>query len=147
MVTDRIDLDDQIWETFEACGKSAKRAKSGEELMRLIKEGKASVITTVINKFDTVQNKYGLEDTSPNIFVLVDEGHRTNYGATHAIMKRVLPNACYIAFTGTPLLKKEKNTARKFGGLIHSYPLRKATVEDKAVLPLLYEGQIGRAHV
>lgn len=142
LVTDRIDLDDQIWETFEACGKSAKRAKSGEELMRLIKDGKASVITTVINKFDTVQNKYGLEDTSPNIFVLVDEGHRTNYGATHAIMKRVLPNACYIAFTGTPLLKKEKNTARKFGGLIHSYPLRKATVEDKAVLPLLYEGRI-----
>ncbi len=142
LVTDRIDLDDQIWETFEACGKSAKRAKSGEELMRLIKESKASVITTVINKFDTVQNKYGLEDTSPNIFVLVDEGHRTNYGATHAIMKRVLPNACYLAFTGTPLLKKEKNTARKFGGLIHSYPLRKATVEDKAVLPLLYEGRI-----
>jgi len=142
LVTDRIDLDDQIWETFEACGKSAKRAKSGEELMRLIKEDKASVITTVINKFETVKNKYGLEDPNPNIFVLVDEGHRTNYGATHAMMKRVLPNACYIAFTGTPLLKKEKNTARKFGGLIHSYPLRQATVDDKAVLPLLYEGRI-----
>jgi len=147
LVTDRIDLDDQIWETFEACGKSAKRAKSGEELMRLIQAGKASVITTVINKFDTVQNKYGLKDTNPNIFVLVDEGHRTNYGATHAIMKRVLPNACYIAFTGTPLLKKEKNTARKFGGLIHSYPLRQATVEDKAVLPLLYEGRIANLEI
>jgi len=147
LVTDRIDLDDQIWETFDACGKSAKRAKSGEELMRLIKEAKASVITTVINKFDTVQNKYGLEDTNPNIFVLVDEGHRTNYGATHAIMKRVLPNACYIAFTGTPLLKKEKNTAQKFGGLIHSYPLRQATVEDKAVLPLLYEGRIANLEI
>jgi len=147
LVTDRIDLDDQIWETFDACGKSAKRAKSGEDLMRLIKDAKASVITTVINKFDTVQNKYGLQDTSPDIFVLVDEGHRTNYGATHAIMKRVLPNACYIAFTGTPLLKKEKNTARKFGGLIHSYPLRQATVEDKAVLPLLYEGRIANLEI
>ncbi len=147
LVTDRIDLDDQIWETFEACGKSAKRAKSGEELMRLIKEAKASIITTVINKFDTVQNKYGLKDTNPNIFVLVDEGHRTNYGATHAIMKRVLPNACYLAFTGTPLLKKERNTAQKFGGLIHSYPLRQATVEDKAVLPLLYEGRIANLEI
>lgn len=147
LVTDRTDLDDQIWTTFEACGKSAIRAKSGEDLMRLISEGKASIITTVINKFDTVQNKYGLQDTNPNIFVLVDEGHRTNYGATHAIMRRVFPNACYIAFTGTPLLKKEKNTARKFGGLIHSYPLRKATVEDKAVLPLLYEGRIANLDI
>ena len=147
LVTDRVDLDDQIWTTFEACGKSSVRAKSGEELMRLLKEGKASIITTVINKFDTVQNKYGLQDDNPNIFVLVDEGHRTNYGATHAIMRRVLPNACYIAFTGTPLLKKEKNTSRKFGGIIHSYPLRQATVEDKAVLPLLYEGRIANLDI
>lgn len=147
LVTDRTDLDDQIWTTFEACGKSAVRAKSGEDLMRLISDGKASIITTVINKFDTVQNKYGLEDPNPNIFVLVDEGHRTNYGATHAIMRRVFPNACYIAFTGTPLLKKEKNTARKFGGIIHSYPLRQATVEDKAVLPLLYEGRIANLDI
>jgi len=147
LVTDRTDLDDQIWTTFGACGKSAVRARSGEELMRLISDGKASIITTVINKFDTVQNKYGLEDPNPNIFVLVDEGHRTNYGATHAIMRRVLPNACYIAFTGTPLLKKEKNTARRFGGIIHSYPLRQATVEDKAVLPLLYEGRIANLDI
>ncbi|MFK5948470.1 MAG: HsdR family type I site-specific deoxyribonuclease [Methylococcales bacterium] len=142
LVTDRIDLDDQIWETFEACGKTAIRAKTGEHLVRLIKEAKASVITTVIDKFDTVMTKHGVNDSSPNIFILVDEGHRSNYSSIAAKMRRVFSNGCFIGFTGTPLLKKDKNTSRKFGGIIHSYPLRQATVEDHAVTPLLYEGRI-----
>lgn len=141
IVTDRIDLDDQIWETFGACGKEAQKATTGENLMRLITEGKASVITTIINKFQTVRGKYGVREEDPNIFVLVDESHRSNYGATAAQMRRVFPNACYIGFTGTPLLKKEKETARKFGGFIHSYTMRQA-VEDEAVAPLLYEGRM-----
>ena len=141
IVTDRVDLDDQIWRTFEACGKEAARANTGEHLVRLISEGKAGVITTVINKFKTVKGKYGLKDPNPNIFVLVDESHRTNYGTTATQMRRVFTNACYIGFTGTPLLKIEKNTARKFGGFIHPYTMRQA-VEDKAVVPLLYEGRM-----
>jgi type I restriction enzyme, R subunit len=141
IVTDRVDLDDQIWRTFEACGKTAQKATTGEHLMRLITEGKASVITTIINKFSTVRGKYGVKDPNPNIFVLVDESHRTNYGTTAAQMRRVFPNACYIGFTGTPLLKAEKSTARKFGGFIHSYTMREA-VEDEAVAPLLYEGRM-----
>lgn len=141
IVTDRIDLDDQIWQTFEACGKSAKKATTGENLFRLIREGKASVITTIINKFQTVKGKYGVRDENPNIFVLVDESHRTNYGTIAAQMRRVFPNACYLGFTGTPLLKKEKSTARKFGGFIHSYTMREA-VEDGTITPLLYEGRM-----
>lgn len=141
IVTDRIDLDDQIWRTFEACGKSAKQATSGENLVRLISEGKASVVTAVINKFQMVRSKHGVKDGNPNIFVLVDESHRSNYGAIAAQMRRVFPNACYLGFTGTPLLKKEKTTATKFGGFIHSYTMREA-VEDKAVAPLLYEGRM-----
>ncbi len=141
IVTDRVDLDDQIWRTFEACGKSAAKAATGEHLVRLITEGKASVVTTIINKFQTVRGKHGVRDESPNIFVLVDESHRSNYGAIAAQMRRVFPNACYLGFTGTPLLKKEKETARKFGGFIHSYTMREA-VADKAVLPLLYEGRM-----
>jgi type I restriction enzyme R subunit len=109
--------------------------------MRLITEGKASVITTIINKFSTVRGKYGIKDSSPNIFVLVDESHRTNYGTTAAQMRRVFTHACYIGFTGTPLLKSEKSTARKFGGFIHSYTMREA-VDDEAVAPLLYEGRM-----
>jgi len=141
IVTDRVDLDDQIWRTFSACGKTAAKANTGEHLVRLITEGKASVITTIINKFNTVKGKYGVTDTNPNIFVLVDESHRTNYGTTAAQMRRVFRNACYLGFTGTPLLKIEKSTARKFGGFIHSYTMRQA-VEDEAVAPLLYEGRM-----
>lgn len=141
IVTDRVDLDDQIWRTFGACGKTAEKANTGEHLVRLITEGKASVITTIINKFSTVKGKYGVTDTNPNIFVLVDESHRTNYGTTAAQMRRVFSHACYLGFTGTPLLKIEKSTARKFGGFIHSYTMRQA-VEDEAVAPLLYEGRM-----
>ena len=141
IVTDRIDLDDQIWRTFEACGKTAKKATTGEHLMRLITDDKTGVITTIINKFSTVRGKYGIKDPNPNIFVLVDESHRTNYGATAAQMRRVFTHACYIGFTGTPLLKTEKSTARKFGGFIHSYTMREA-VEDEAIVPLLYEGRM-----
>jgi type I restriction enzyme R subunit len=141
IVTDRVDLDDQIWRTFGACGKTAAKATTGEHLMRLITEGKASVITTIINKFSTVKGKYDVTDNNPNIFVLVDESHRTNYGTTAAQMRRVFSNACYLGFTGTPLLKTEKSTARKFGGFIHSYTMRQA-VEDEAVAPLLYEGRM-----
>jgi type I restriction enzyme R subunit len=141
IVTDRIDLDNQIWRTFDACGKSAEKATTGEHLVRLITEGKASVITTIINKFQTVRSKHGVKEESPNIFVLVDESHRSNYGTIAAQMRRVFPNACYLGFTGTPLLKKEKETAGKFGGFIHSYTMREA-VADKAVVPLLYEGRM-----
>ncbi len=141
IVTDRVDLDDQIWRTFEACGKTAMKANTGEHLMRLITEGKVGVITTIINKFATVRGKYGVRDANPNIFVLVDESHRTNYGTTAAQMRRVFTHACYIGFTGTPLLKAEKSTAAKFGGFIHSYTMREA-VQDEAVTPLLYEGRM-----
>jgi len=141
IVTDRVDLDDQIWRTFEACGKNAERATTGKHLVRLITEGKASVITAIINKFSTVRSKHDLTDSNPNIFVLVDESHRTNYGTTATQMRRVFKNACYLGFTGTPLLKAEKSTANKFGGFIHSYSMREA-VEDEAVAPLLYEGRM-----
>ena len=86
----------------------------------------------------------GLSESS-NVFVLVGESHRSQYGLAHAKMRQVFPNACYIGFTGTPLLKKEKSTATKFGGFIHSYPMRQA-VEDKAVTPILYEGRMSELH-
>lgn len=141
IVTDRVDLDDQIWRTFEACGKSPKQANTGEHLVELITGGKANVVTTIINKFQTVGGKHGVKDDNPNIFVLVDESHRSNYGEIAAQMRRVFTNACYIGFTGTPLLKAEKETAAKFGGFIHSYTMREA-VGDGAVAPLLYEGRL-----
>jgi len=140
LVTDRVNLDKQISDTFKACGKSAVKATSGKNLGELIQDAKADIITSVIDKFETAARD-GVRDASSDIFVLVDESHRSQYGTSHAKMKQVFKNACYIGFTGTPLLKKDKGTADRFGGFIHKYTMRQA-VEDGAVVPLLYEGRI-----
>ncbi len=139
IVTDRKDLDKQIHNTFNNSEVKAERAKSGRNLIELLQSGK-SVITTLIHKFEKVKNEK-VELPDANIFILVDESHRTQGGDMHKAMKKVFPNACYIGFTGTPLMKKEKNSFAKFGGEIHRYTINQA-VEDKAVLPLLYEGRL-----
>jgi type I restriction enzyme, R subunit len=140
LVTDRIDLDDQIWATFHSCGKEPVKATTGRHLLELLAQKNAAVITTVIDKFETAVKASNYQSDSNNIFALVDESHRSQYGETNARMRRVLPNACYIGFTGTPLKKKDKNTAAKFGGVIDAYKIDEA-VRDKAVVPLLYEGR------
>ena len=145
LVTDRVDLDDQIYKTFLACQKHVVRATSGEHLLELIERNRATIITTIIDKFDAASRRRQVKDESHDIFVLVDESHRSQYGISHAKMRNVFPNACYIGFTGMPLLKKEKSTAQIFGGFIHTYSMRKA-VEDGAVTPLLYEGRMSELH-
>lgn len=140
LVTDRINLDAQIWGTFKDCGKSVVRATSGKHLLELVRSEKVDIIATVINKFETVAVEM-IRDDNPNVFVLVDESHRSQYGEIHSKMRQVFRRACYIGFTGTPLTKGEKATALKFGSFIHKYPMRLA-VEDKAVVPLLYEGRM-----
>ncbi|WP_462106440.1 type I restriction endonuclease subunit R [Campylobacter concisus] len=138
VVTDRIDLDGQIHETFENTDVKAGRASSGSDLIEKLQSG-ISVITTLVHKFEKVKNqKVVIRDG--DIFVLVDESHRTQGGDLHKAMKKALPLACYIGFTGTPLLKREKNSFAKFGGEIHRYTIDDA-VKDGAVLPLLYEGR------
>lgn len=146
VVTDRIDLDRQIYNTFRSCGKVVEKAKSGSDLIELLQDKGNEIITTIIDKFQTATKNTSFIDNSENIFVLVDESHRSQYGTAHINMKRVLPNACYIGFTGTPLMKNEKSTARKFGGFIHKYTIDQA-VKDGAVLPLLYEGRSAQLSV
>lgn len=138
VVTDRIDLDEQIHETFKNTDIKAGRASNGSDLIEKL-QGGVSVITTLVHKFEKVQSqKVVIRDS--DIFVLVDESHRTQGGDLHKAMKKALPLACYIGFTGTPLLKREKNSFAKFGGEIHRYTIDDA-VKDGAVLPLLYEGR------
>ncbi|MBN2693300.1 type I restriction endonuclease subunit R [bacterium] len=140
VVTDRVDLDEQIHKTFENSDIKAGRATSGSDLIEKLQSG-ISVITTLVHKFEKVRNsKIIINDN--NIFVLVDESHRTQGGDLHNAMKKALPLACYLGFTGTPLLKKEKNrnSFLKFGGEIHRYTIDDA-VKDGAILPLLYEGR------
>ena len=140
LVTDRVDLDDQIYKTFHHCGTQPIQAKTGRHLEQLLKDNKARIITTVIDKFELAVSKVGVRNEHPDIFVLVDESHRGQFGELHAKMRQALPNACFIGFTGTPVMKKDKSTIDRFGGLIDAYTLEQA-VQDKAVVPLLYEGR------
>jgi type I restriction enzyme R subunit len=139
VVTDRIDLDEQISKTFKNCGKDTHKATSGRHLLSLLRQGKAEVITTVLGKFEKPQTG-GYKEESANVFVLIDESHRSQYGSANVKMQQVLPNACFVAFTGTPLMKKDKTTISRFGGYIDKYTIDQA-VEDGAVVPLLYEGR------
>lgn len=144
VVTDRKSLDKQIERTFRHCGKEVRRARTGTELATLLQDAKTEVVTALVNKFKTTAERGLASVESADLFVLVDESHRTQYGTLHALMRKVLPNACYVGFTGTPLSSREKNTARKFGGLIEpAYTIRQA-VADGAVVPLLYEGRHAR---
>ena len=140
LVTDRIDLNTQITETFQKCQVPVQEAQTGKELVELLNSPTDAVITTLIHKFEAAVNQAKDHFTSPNIFVLIDEGHRTQYGTFNVKMQHIFPNACFVAFTGTPLMKKEKNTANKFGGMIDVYSITDA-LKDKAVVPLLYEGR------
>ena len=138
VITDRSDLDSQLGNTLESCGIDRTPATSKRDLIRHIKN-RQSVITTLIHKFAVGDMPKGMIDTSDDIFVLVDESHRTQYGNIAAQMRKILPRACYIGFSGTPLKKKEKNTFLTFGGLIEpSYTIKQAT-EDGSIVPLIHE--------
>jgi len=141
LVTDRVDLDKQLGNTFAACGLSPDRAESGRHLVELVSDGKAHIVTTLVHKFDKALAYRKFSDASADIFVLVDETQRTQLGGYSARMRQMFPNACYIGFTGTPLLTREKSDVARFGGVIHTYAINQA-VADGAIVPLLYEGRM-----
>jgi len=145
VVTDRKELDRQIAATFAHTRLNPARATSGRNLVELLNSGKADVVTTIINKFNTAE-KMEHKNFSRDVFLLVDESHRSNYGLLATKMRAVFPNACYIGFTGTPLMKKEKNTMAKFGKLIHKYTIKDG-VDDGAIVPLIYEGRFVEQNV
>ncbi len=151
IVTDRVDLEDQLSRTFASGGvltdrdKKDAMATSGKRLAEQIGKGNERVIFSIINKFGSAIKQKECFNDSPNIIVLVDEGHRSQNGENNIRMQQTLPKAAFIAFTGTPLLKNDK-TENKFGKIIHSYTMQQA-VEDKTVTPLLYEERIPELNV
>ncbi len=145
LVTDRTDLDRQITGTFRKCGRFVENATTGQRLVELLESKSDAVVTTIINKFVAAMKKIRKPLESHDIFVLVDEGHRSQSGTFNIEMQKTLPNA-FIALTGTPLFKKDKSTAAKFGGIIDAYTVDQA-VHDKAVVPLLYEGRLAKQTV
>ena len=139
IVTDRKELDGQIAATFAHTRLNPARATSGRHLVELVNSARVDVITSIINKFNAAERQE-TKNYSRDVFVLVDESHRSNYGLMATRMRSVFPNACYIGFTGTPLMKREKNTMAKFGKLIHKYTIQDG-VDDGAIVPLIYEGR------
>ena len=152
VVTDRRDLDKQISDTFAACNikKDVKRTRNSKELLKLIKEKDQRVITSLIHKFEASKASRDFVDDDPNVFIFIDEAHRSQAGKANIELNLVLPNACQIGFTGTPLMKHEKRknkkipgkvikaSERKFGGIIDAYTISEAEA-DGVVLPLIYQ--------
>lgn len=147
VVADRVDLETQLSKTFASGGelaakkdKEAAMATSGKRLAEQIGKGTERIIFSLIQKFNSATKLPECINTSADIIVLIDEGHRSQGGENHIRMKQALPNAAFVAFTGTPLLKDDKTT-NKFGPIVHAYTMQRA-VEDQTVTPLLYEERI-----
>lgn len=146
VVTDRVDLEDQLARTFASGGalsgkdKKEAMATTGRRLAEQIGKGNERIVFSIINKFGTAINLPECYNDSPDIIVLVDEGHRSQNGENNIRLQQTLPRAAYIAFTGTPLLQDDK-TENKFGKIFHAYTMQQA-VEDGTVTPLLYEERI-----
>ncbi|GAA8377880.1 HsdR family type I site-specific deoxyribonuclease [Helicobacter pylori] len=142
IVTDRRELDAQIQGVFEGIGEAIYRADSKKDLLSVLFENKEFLVGSLVHKFDDND----LEDLKKQPvlkewIVLVDECHRTQSGKLHNAMKSLLPNAIFIAFSGTPLLKQDKKTSQEvFGNYIHCYKFDEA-VSDKVVLDLNYEAR------
>ena len=151
IITDRDELDKQIEGVFTAAGETIKRTNSGRDLMNQLGQATPRLLCSLVHKFgardvDNFDDFIKELEAQPSptvgeVFVFVDECHRTQTGKLHRVMKAMMPNAVFIGFTGTPLLKKDKATSLEvFGGYIHTYKFSEA-VEDEVVLDLVYEAR------
>jgi type I restriction enzyme R subunit len=148
IVTDRTDLDDQITSQFKRSGfPNPIQAESGEALRKALSGGAGPTVLTTVHKFHSaVPKRSAVISSARNVFVMVDEAHRTQYGALAARMRAGLPNACMIAFTGTPIDKKDRSTREVFGDYLHRYLIDQA-VKDGATVPIFYEMRDARLRI
>ncbi len=151
IITDRDELDKQIERVFTEAGEPILRTSSGKDLMKQLSQPHPRLLCSLIHKFGRkdVENfdkfinelKANPPQVFGELFLFVDECHRTQSGKLHRTMKAMLPSAIFIGFTGTPLLKKDKQTSLEvFGGYIHTYKFDEA-VEDEVILDLIYEAR------
>jgi type I restriction enzyme R subunit len=144
VVTDRDDLDDQICGNFVATGAAGKKtqARSAKDLRRLL-EANERVVFTLIQKFrvEDGASAHPVVSSSPRVIVLADEAHRSQYDTFATNMRRALPGAAFMAFTGTPLLGGDTSTRARFGEYVSRYPFF-AAIEDGATVPLYYEATL-----
>ena len=142
IVTDRTDLDSQIHGTFRDCGfPNPKRAGSASELKELLSKSVGNTVMTTVQKFQDAADIYPVLTEDSNVFVLVDEAHRTQYRKLAANMRNAIKNGIFIGFTGTPIFKKDRDTFDKFGPYIDKYD-HNASVRDGVTVPILYEDRM-----
>lgn len=159
VVTDRTDLDEQIFETFQNTLSNTVpvRAESIEDMKTLLRNSDAQIITTTIQKFQSdkeeskieglfLEKEYEILSTKNNIIVMTDEAHRSQYKGTASNLRTALPNAAFIGFTGTPIDKEDKSTPRTFGSYIDQYSIKDAVV-DGATVKIVYEGRKPELHI
>ncbi len=156
IITDRTELDEQIEKVFKGVDESIYRTRSGQDLLLKLNDAQPWLISTLIHKFggknetgDFIEDLKKPKNFKPkgNLFVFIDECHRTQSGELHDAMKDILPDALFIGFTGTPLLKVDKKKSIEiFGRYIHTYKFDEA-VGDGVVLDLLYEARDVDQHV
>ena len=144
VLTDRDDLDAQIYNTFAGCGvvdhdRDPCRASSGQHLSRLLAEHKSHVFS-LIQKFNRDVDPEAGYTRRDDIIVITDEAHRTQYGTLALNMRNALPNASFIGFTGTPLFSEDEITRQVFGDYVSTYDFQRA-VEDEATVPLYYDAR------
>lgn len=142
IITDRTDLDDQIFSTFKRCGfPNPVKAKSSKHLQELLRDPVGQTIMTTVQKFQDAADLYPVLTENDNIFVLVDEAHRTQYRSLAANMRRAIKNGCFIGFTGTPIFKRDRDTFDKFGPYLDRYD-HNQSVQDEVTVPILYESRM-----
>jgi len=148
IVTDRTELDRQITGVFRNAGfANPVQAESGDHLRSLLATGAGQTVLTTVHKFHSaVPSGASPITTASNVFVLVDEAHRTQYGGLAARMRRGLPGASMLAFTGTPIDRQDRSTRRAFGDYIHRYQIADA-VRDGATVPIFYEMRDSRLRI
>jgi len=154
IVTDRIDLDQQISDTFVACGyPNPTRAESVKHLFELLSGPGGITVLATVQKFQELSHvadsrtrrvdraEIRVLSEAKNIFVMTDEAHRTQYGGLAGNMRKALPNAAFFGFTGTPIDKQDRSTLSTFGPYIDTYTIEQA-VADGATVPIFYEGRL-----
>lgn len=148
VVTDRKDLDNQIAGTFQRCGfPHPVQAGTVRQLREVLRRGAGQTVMTTVQKFqEAATGRHPVLNAAGNVFVMVDEAHRTQYRNLAANMRRALPNACFLGFTGTPIDRKDRSTLRVFGDYIHKYTIEQA-VQDGATRPIFFEMRSPAEHV
>ncbi|MDS0299365.1 type I restriction endonuclease subunit R [Halogeometricum sp. S1BR25-6] len=150
LVTDRRSLDKQIHGTFERCGfPNPKRAGDIKDLREKLKNNAGETITSLIQKFqlrDDEEGDFPVLSRDDDIYVMVDEAHRTQYKSLANNMRTALPEAYYIGFTGTPIEKEERDTRRTFGTYIDTYTIDQS-LEDDTTVEILYQGRLADIHL